>query len=72
MHAIRFAGHEAYCFHSTAVIDHGGLRYGLLMQIFRVGCIPKALLKLEQPKDAKWATSNFGRAVYKAHLGSRC
>ena len=43
-------GHEAYCFHSTAVIDHGCLRYGLLMRILVIVCISEALLKLEQPK----------------------
>jgi hypothetical protein len=57
MYAKRFAGHEAYCFHSTAVIDHGCLRYGLLMRVLLIVCISEALLKLEQPKDAKWATS---------------
>src|ERR1700730_11944356 len=57
MYAKRFAGHEAYCFHSTAVIDHGCLRYGLLMRALLIVCISEALLKLEQPKNAKWATS---------------
>jgi len=56
MYAKRFAGHEAYCFHSTAVIDHGCLCYGLLMRVLLIVCISEALLKLEQPKDAKWAT----------------
>jgi hypothetical protein len=62
-HAKRFAGHEAYCFHSTAVIDHGRLRYRLLMQILGIVCISEALLKLEKPKHAKWATSNSEHAI---------
>jgi hypothetical protein len=53
MYAKRFGGHEAYCFHSTAVIDHGCLRYGRLMQILVIACISEALLKLEQTKAHK-------------------
>jgi len=35
------------------------------MRVLLIVCISEALLKLEQPKDAKWATSNNPRAVYK-------
>jgi hypothetical protein len=71
-YVIRLARHEAYCFHSTAVIDDGCLRYRLLVQILGIICISEALLKLEQPTHAKWATRNSLYAVYKAHLGGRC
>jgi hypothetical protein len=69
---IRLTRHEAYGFHSTAVIDDGCLSYGLLVQIFGIVCISEALLKLEEPKHAKWATRKCPYAVYKAHLGGRC
>jgi hypothetical protein len=72
VYAIRLAGHEAYGFHSTAIIDDGCLRYRLLVQILVIVCISEALLKLEQPKNAKLATRNCPCAVYKAHLGGRC
>ena len=64
MYAKRFAGHEAYCFHSTAVIDHGCLRYGLLMRVLLIVCISEALLKLEQPGHAIWATSTTSRRAH--------
>lgn len=41
------AGHEAYRFHSTAVIKHGRLGYSLPMNILGVICVAEALLKLE-------------------------
>jgi hypothetical protein len=53
-----FAGHEAYCFHSTAVIDHGRLRYRLSVNILGVICISEALLKLEPINAWKWVTSS--------------
>ena len=71
LYAIGLARHEAYGFHSTAVIDNGCLRYRLLVQILGIICISEALLKLEQPKRAKWATRNCPYADYKAHLGGR-
>jgi hypothetical protein len=73
MYAKRFAGHEAYCFHSTAVIDHGRLRYGRLMQILVIACISEALLKLEQTKARKMGDEQtLDTPLYnKAHLGGR-
>ena len=58
LYAIRLARHEAYGFHSTAVIDNGCLRYRLLVKILGIICISEALLELEQPKRANWATRN--------------
>ncbi len=70
MYAKRFAGHEAYCFHSTAVIDHGCLRYGRLMQILVIVCISEALLKLEQTQSTQ--SGRGADPLYnKAHLGGR-
>lgn len=51
-------GHEAYRFHSTAVINHGRLRYRLPMNILGVICISEALLKLEPINAWKWVTGS--------------